>query len=338
MPVATIQKIKNIRDHPNADSLSICDVLGWQVVIKKNEFKEDELVVYVEVDSVLPEKPEFEFLRNKSFRIKPIKLRGQVSNGIVFPLSILPPDPLLSLHEGADISDLIQATHYEKPVPANLAGKVVGQRPAFIKKTDELNLRSYPHLVDAMKGLPYYITRKDDGSSATYFLKDDRFGVCSRNLQLMDEENNGFWKMARKYNIEEALRSCYVGTTHGDVAIQAEIVGPGVNGNNLGLKELELHVFNYINLKSGTLESAAGLAEFCLVYRIPMVHIIEEGDSFDYELHELISLANAQKYPDGSPAEGIVIRPKSYTRNDSENLAWDALSGKILNENYKEKQ
>lgn len=87
--LATIQKILAIRPHNNADNLELATVLGWQVVVKKGEFKIDDLIVYIVIDTVLPEKPEFEFLRNKSFRIKPIRLRKEYSNGICFPLSIL---------------------------------------------------------------------------------------------------------------------------------------------------------------------------------------------------------------------------------------------------------
>src|ERR1035441_5714277 len=88
--LATIQKILEIRPHNNADALEIAKVLGWQVVVKKGEFKAGDLVVYIVIDTVLPERAEFEFLRTKHFRIKPIRLRGEESAGICFPLNILP--------------------------------------------------------------------------------------------------------------------------------------------------------------------------------------------------------------------------------------------------------
>ena len=90
--LATIQRVRNVRHHPNADALDLVQVLGWQVVTKRDEYKSEDLCVYVVIDTVLPEKPEFEFLRNKHFRIKPIRLRGEESAGICFPLSILPKD------------------------------------------------------------------------------------------------------------------------------------------------------------------------------------------------------------------------------------------------------
>lgn len=330
MSVASIQLVRDVRPHSNADALDLCTILGWQVVIKKGEFKTGDKCVYVEIDSILPDKPEFEFLRNKNFRIKPIKLRGMESAGIVFPMSILPQSEYIV---GQDVTELIDAKHYEKPIPAQLAGKIIGHRPSFIKKTDELNLRSYPHMLEDMQGLPYYITRKDDGSSGTFFIKDEIFGICSRNLQLMEDEKNGFWKMARKYDIEKHLREDFANV---NTAIQAEIVGPGVNGNNLGLNELDLHAFSLIDITSGVLFPLGMLKMIFNLFNLPMVTVIEEGDSFHHTIESLLEIANGLKYPNGEPAEGIVIRPNNYVRYDKENVAWNALSGKILNENYKE--
>lgn len=169
--LATIQRIKEIKVHTGADALELATVLGWQVVVKKGEFKPGDLVVYIAIDTILPEKPEFEFLRNKNFRIKPIRLRGQESAGICFPVSILraftPPDrpwdDYLYSKEGDDVTYILNIKHYEKPVPAELAGQAKGMLPGFIIMTDELNLRSYPDALPELWGKHYYITIKDDG-------------------------------------------------------------------------------------------------------------------------------------------------------------------------------
>ena len=90
--LASIQRIESLRQIEGADKIEVCVLkeLGWEVVIRKEEgYKVGDLVVYVEQDSILPEKPEFEFLRERRFRIKIIKLKGQISQGIVFPLTIL---------------------------------------------------------------------------------------------------------------------------------------------------------------------------------------------------------------------------------------------------------
>lgn len=341
---ATIQKISNLRAHPNADALELCDIKGWQVVVKKGEFREGDLCVYIEVDSVVEERPEYEFLRKVNFRIKPTKLRGERSNGICFPISIIDLDTFDGIsdslyvdgepisYEGYDVSKIVGAKHYEKPVPAQLAGQIVGHRPGFISKTDETNIRSNLEILGELQGLSYYISRKDDGSSGTFFLKDGEFGVCSRNLQLKEDDKNGFWRMARKYDLETHLRNWM-----DNMVIQGEVVGPGVNGNNLGLQDLELHIFSIVDLKTRELVSFHELVTRCNMWKVPMVTVLEIGHKFEYELHELISLANAQLYPNGKPAEGIVIRPTKHTKTNLD-MTWNALSGKIINENYKEKE
>lgn len=334
--LATIQKVTNVRKHPGADALDLVQVLGWQVVTKRNEYKENDLCVYVCIDSILPEKPEFEFLRNKNFRIKPIRLRGEESAGIIFPLNILPnynptdPNGIICAVEGMDITSLLDIKHYEKPVPAELAGQAFGGLPGFLKVTDEDNIRTYPDAVPEMYGRPYYITRKDDGCSGTFFINSGEFGVTSRRIHLMETEGNGFWRMAKKYNIDVAIRTAFPDQ---DIAIQGEVVGPRIQKNPLGLTELELHVFNLFDIKTRTYLSYEKLIEFCTKASIPMVTTIVEGVAFGFNLEELIKLAKEQKYPNTAPAEGIVIRPKEAFLSAVLKKYW---SGKVLNENYKE--
>lgn len=327
--LATIQRVRNVRPHPNADALDIVQVLGWQVVTKRGEFKDGDLAIYIVIDTVLPERPEFEFLRNKHFRIKPIRLRGEESAGICFPLSILPPSTEVT--DGLDVSSLIGVIHYEKPIPAELAGQAKGMMPGFIIITDELNLRTYPDALPELWGRPYYITRKDDGCSGTFFLKGGDFGVCSRRIWLKESETNGFWRMARKYDIERILRTF----GDNDVAIQGEVCGPGIQDNHLGLTELEFHVFNLFDIKTRSYASYEKLKEFCVTHNLPMVTTLNEGSAFGYNVEELVKLASEQKYPNGYPAEGIVIRPKEQLISTVLKKAW---SGKVLNPLFDEEK
>jgi RNA ligase (TIGR02306 family) len=329
MSVASIQQVRDVRPHPNADALDLCTVLGWQVVVKKGEFKSGDQCVYIEIDSVLPDRPEFEFLRNKNFRIKPIRLRGSDSAGIAFPLNILPQGNVYD--DGQDVTDLIGAKHYEKPLPAELAGKAIGNLPGFLIMTDEKNLRSNPEALDELKGREYYITRKDDGSSATYFIKNGEFGVCSRKIHLAETEGNTIWKLAREHDIEAKLKDFF---RDQDVAIQGEIVGPSVQKNPLGLQNHELHVFNIFFIQERTYGALVQVQGFCNGTGIPMVSLIEMGDKFNYDIPKLVKLANVQRYPTGKPAEGIVIRPQWPLRSTVLNKDW---SGKIINENYEDK-
>ena len=332
--LATIQMVKNVRHHPNADALDLVQILGWQLVTKRDEFKDGDMAIYIVIDTVLPERLEFEFLRNKHFRIKPIRLRGEESAGIAFPISLLAAfgyDLRGPFHEGLDMTDVIGVKHYEKPVPAELAGQAHGTIPGFLIVTDEDNLRTYPDAVPELYGRPYYITRKDDGCSGTFFIKGGEFGVCSRRIHLKESESNGFWKMSRKYDIENVIRKAFPDR---DIAVQGEVCGPGIQKNKLGLRELEFHVFNIFDISGRGYLDYKHLVEFCQTYNIPMVTLVNEGNAYPHTVEELVKLANEQKYPTGGPAEGIVIRPKDSFYSTALKKVW---SGKVLNENYKEK-
>ena len=333
MSVATIQKIYNITKHVNADSLSVARVLGWQVVFNhtQHQYQEGDLVVYVEMDSILPNKPEFEFLQKVNYRIKAVTLRGVESAGIVFPVEEILPKATYVL--GQDVSEIIGAKHYEKPIPVEMQGEVFGGLPGFLMMTDEKNIRSFPEVLtdpDGLRGKEYYITRKDDGTSATYFWNNGEFGVCSRKLHLKPSDTNLYWRLARKYEVEKFLREYFMGQ---NVAIQAEIVGPSINENRLGLSELELHTFNVWFIDERTYGTYFTVRDFCNETNIPMVTLLEMGDKFNYNLEGLIKFANRQKYPNATPAEGIVIRSQFPIRCMQLGGWW---SGKIINENWKE--
>lgn len=353
--LATIQKVRNVRHHPNADQLDIVQVLGWQVVTKRDEYKENDLCVYIVIDTVLPERAEFEFLRNKHFRIKPIRLRGEESAGICFPLSILPdyapPSTgtdgevihaykkfsgdleLQKVEEGEDVTDVLGIKHYEKPIPAELAGQAKGHLPGFLIMTDEDNLRTYPDALPEMYGRPYYITRKDDGCSGTFYINGGEFGVCSRRIDLKESETNGFWRMARKYDIANVLKTAFPDQA---MAIQGEVCGPGIQDNHLGLTELELHVFNLFEIKSRHYLGYEKLVEFCTKYNLVRVtDIVGDGTAFGFNIEELVKLASEQKYPNGFPAEGIVIRPKEGFTSVVLKKSW---SGKVLNPLFDEEK
>ena len=117
--LASIQTIKYVKPIPDADSIETVGILGWECVSKKGEFQTDDKCVYFEIDSLLPEIPEFEFLRKgcwnetfKKFRLKTIKLRKQLSQGLALPLSVFP--NLAKLNVGDDVTELLGIEKYEK--------------------------------------------------------------------------------------------------------------------------------------------------------------------------------------------------------------------------------
>jgi RNA ligase (TIGR02306 family) len=333
MKVATIEEIAEVIPHPNADALELAKIKGWQVCIKKGEFKKGDLCIYICVDSVLEDKSVYEFLRNKNFRIRTVKLRGQISQGIAFPMSMfksLGHDTVVFTEPnvvGSDVSHYVYAKHYEKPLSAQLSGQVYGLMPSYLRKTDEDNIKNNPEILQELAGKSYYITMKVDGSSGTYFYKDDvGFGVCSRNYQLKEDDKNSFWVVARKYDLENKLKN-----DGRNLAIQGEVYGPGIQGNLLGVKDIQFRAFNLFDIDNYKYLDRNELLRFCDVNDIPVVETIDDGTSFNKTLRELQEFANNLVYENNNLAEGIVVRPTVETY--SETLK-GRLSGKIISEPF----
>jgi RNA ligase (TIGR02306 family) len=253
--LATIRKIKEINPIEGADAIELAVVDGWQVVVAKNVGHQvGDLVVYCEIDSFLPIEPEFEFLRKSSykkmgdqegFRLKTIKLRGQISQGLILPYSVIPIAQFATaadLPEGMDVSEMLGIVKYEPPIPAQLAGKVKGTFPSFLRKTDEERIQNlekeYTEWTLSSKH-QFYATEKLDGSSFTCYIKNGEFGVCSRNMDLLETEDNTFWAVARKLDLENKLRSFGK-----NICFQGEMVGSGIQGNHYNMKDQTVFFYN----------------------------------------------------------------------------------------------
>lgn len=323
--LATIQRIASLVPIQGADKIELAKILGWNVVVKKEDFRVNDLVTYIEIDSILPSKPEFEFLRERGFRIRTIKLRKQVSQGICFPLSILPKGT--EVHEGLDVTELLGITKHDPTInmPPQLRGLVKGNFTKHVPKTDEIRIQSKPQVLEELKGYPYYISLKVDGTSFTFVKKDGEIEVCSRNLSLKETEENLYWKVARQYNLAEILPEGY--------ALQGEIAGPGTQGNRLGLKDYQLFIFNIYNIDEHRYLDYDELETFTSVtLNNPnlLVPILAIDDRFSYTLEELLELAKGN-YVSGHPREGIVIRPLKEMHSES---LQGRLSFKVINNDY----
>ena len=253
--LSTIRKIKEIKPIEGADAIELAIVDGWQVVVAKNVgHKAGDPVVYCEIDSFLPIREEFEFLRKSSykkmgdqegFRLKTIKLRGQISQGLILPIDILPIRQFATVGNlplGADVTEMLGIVKYEPPIPAQLAGKVKGSFPSFLRKTDEERIQNlekdYREWALSSKH-QFYATEKLDGSSFTCYIKEGVFGVCSRNMDLLETEDNTFWVVARKLDLENKLRSFGK-----NICFQGEMVGSGIQGNHYNMKEQTVFFYN----------------------------------------------------------------------------------------------
>ena len=222
--LATVQIISDIKDIPNANVIKVASVLGWKTVIKENEFKIGDKIVFIEIDSILPDRPEFTFFKKKSDRLKTIRLRGQISQGVCFPMTILPSG---NYEVGIDVTDILGITKHESPIPAQLSGIVKGASPSFIPKTDEPRIQLLQPLLDKYKNEMFSVSEKLDGASVTYYINNGVFGVCGRNWELQKNPDNTLWKLAEQYNIENKLRNF-----NRNIALQGEVIGEGIQKNS----------------------------------------------------------------------------------------------------------
>ncbi len=301
--LASIQKIKNLEPIEGADAIEKATVLGWHLVVKKNEFQIGDLCVYCEIDSLMPNKPEFEFLKVRGMRIRTIRLRGQVSQGICFPLSIL--DASVKVEEDVDVTDVLGITKYEPPIPACLAGIMKGKFPSFIPKTDETRVQILQNVLDRYKGTKCYITEKLDGSSATYFVKDNIFGVCSRNMELEEDNANSFWKVARENDLENKMKLLNI-----NIALQGELVGEGIQNNKCKIRGHKVFFFTAFDIDNFRYYNFEELENILQKLELPMVPVINRDYILENDIEAIVKLATIKSTMDAQAwAEGIVIRP-----------------------------
>lgn len=309
--LASIQKIKDIQPIPGADKIEVASVLGWKVVCRKDEFKIGDYAIYCEIDSVLPFQPWTEFLRDKNkldkpIRLKTVRLRGQLSQGILFPTSILPPS--FEILEGQEVAEVLNIVKFEPEIPAQLAGIVEGVFPSHVPKTDELRVQAFPEVITEFKGKEIYISQKMDGTSGTYIFRDGEFKTCSRNLSLKEVVGNAYWDMEKKYDIRNKLQAIYNRTSH-NYAIQGEVVGPGIQKNRIGLKEIDLMVFNVYDINEGRYLGYVEFIAFCEENKLKTVPILETGVFTYSTVDDLLEKARGVYPLSNKHQEGIVIRP-----------------------------
>lgn len=339
--LASIQKIVSIEPIEGADKIEKVVILGWELVAKKGEFKVEELCVYIEIDSTVPDRPEFEFLRERKFRVRTIKLRKQISQGLALPLSILPQG---KYKEGDDVTEVIGVKKYdpegdlerklaeEKLVNSN--NKIIrflsrypwyrkllfkpkkGGFPSFIHKTDETRIQNMPGILQQEKDITFQITEKLDGQSCTFFLvKNPRrafglfgkkyiFGVCSRNLHLPKPNNSSYWTIARQFHIEDILLELI--NDNKFVVLQGEIIGEGIQGNKYKIKGYDFFAFNlkYPDKQLDTIEMERALRW----NGIKSVPILDDSFKLKETIPEMVEYAKGKSTLLNILREGVVLR------------------------------
>lgn len=316
-----VGRIVNLEPIPSADAIMsatvVCGKGGkWRGVVRKEELRlGDRCIVYLP-DSLLPESDEMRFMERHKWRVKICRFRGAPSEVLIMPMPIS--DSFVwEMPTGSDVTEHFGVKKYCKPIPSSLQGIAKGDFPSFIPKTDEPNYQSNPELVNALHGKPYYMSEKVDGSSTTAFSYNGEFGVCSRNLELLPDENNGYWKVARKYQLEERLPE--------GVALQWETCGPKIQGNPLGLTEIDGRAFSAYDVKEKRYFTMAEFFRLCQKVRFPTCRFLGIGYWFDKSKVETLGEG---KYANGKEREGVVVRSLDNA------LGCKPISFKVINLNY----
>jgi len=251
--LATIRKITEIKPILDADQICAYRVGGWWVVDSLGKYEVGDLAVYCEIDSWIPhalapflskgnEPRVYDGVAGE--RLRTIRLRGQLSQGLLLPANI-GGICVLGLEVGMDVSAILSITKYEAPIPACLAGEVKGMFPSWLQKTDQERIQNLKEELAywAKEQHAWEITEKLDGASMTAYLRDGEFGVCSRNLDLKPSETNSLWKVAVANDLELKLRRA-----NRNIALQGELIGEGIQGNPYKSKGQDFFLFDIYNI------------------------------------------------------------------------------------------
>ena len=339
--LASIQTIKAVEPIENADFIELVHVLGWQCVAKKGEFKSGDSCVYFEIDSFLPIRPEFEFLRANSyknsemlgegFRLKTQTFRGKISQGLCLPISMLGIDE--TLPEGTDVTELLGVRKWEIPETLMSDGTAIGELPGNVPHTDETRIQAMPELINEFGNKPYYISTKIDGSSHSISYDENGFHVMGHNYEYKPDDKCGFLKFIQKNypTIADAMSAYLKMTNHKSIVIQGEFAGPGIQKNRLKLQNPAWYVFDIrVDERRLHLIDFLDLAKSLKLTTVPIEEVADNFIAHYPTVEALLERADGT-YPNGGKKEGIVIRP---TEPVYSSLLNTDLSMKVVNNKY----
>jgi RNA ligase (TIGR02306 family) len=352
--LASIQRVAEIRPIEGADAIEHFRINGWWVVDRKGAHRVGDLVVYCEIDSWIPhelcpflskgQEPR-EYNGVKGERLRTIKLRGAVSQGLLLPMATVfawdeetqrweylnhpetgseMSDPVeieggvefsltfirVFADEGDDLTEYLGIQKWEAPIPAQLAGKAKGNFPSWGRKTDQERCQNLwdeiqQHIDNDTK---FEVTVKLDGSSASYGVSPyGEYVVCSRNLSLeTEQEGNTFVDAGRKNNLETKLKE--LGRP---LMISGELCGPGIQKNQEGLKDHQLFVFDiYDPLTMSYLPCSE---RFEIVNKLELQHVpvihqgVALGELGIQTLNDLLNFAEGPSL-NSNQREGVVFK------------------------------
>ena len=342
--LASIQRIWKIEPIEGADRIELAYVLGWQCVVNKGQFKPMGLAVYFEIDSFLPICPEFEFLRNSSyrktdvmgegFRLRTMTFRGQISQGLLLPIGqfdVIPKNAEL----GTNVSELLGVRKWELEERITADGTIIGSLPVDVPHTDETRVQAEPDLINDFAGLEYYITTKMDGSSHSVCFDEEGFHVTGHNYEYKDDGKSAFYALVKNHDMENRMRKFCAERDIKTLTIQGELCAPGIQQNRLKLNRPEWYVFTV--RVDGKRVGLKRMQEICAALDLQTVPVEEIGMDLPskYPTVEALLVRADGNYPRGGKKEGIVIRPTEpvYCERIGTALSMKVVSNKYLIKN-----
>lgn len=340
--LASIQRIVDVQPIPGADNIEVVTVLGWQIVTKKGEYKIGDLCTYIQIDTVVPAEKQFEFLESRKYRVKTIKLKGQISQGLIIPA-------VEGKKEYDDVTSIIGVTKYSKvdnnpkekrpkapkkwyrkwiylfkynvlyKLFPNLEQKTSDPFPTdIVSKTDEERIQNIPGVLHKYKGKKFVVSYKLDGSSITIINNKTGYRICSRNRELFTNDNEWVrtFQETQFYKHMENLVDLY--GQH--VIVQGEMIGKP-NGNHHKLDKNEIRLFNII--VNGKRLSPEQFVAVCNHYSIPHCPVFATL-TLNHTMEEVLKMSEIKD----------CINPKV----EAEGLVWRSVDGslsfKAINNKY----
>lgn len=370
--LASIQKIVSLTPIPNADRIELARVLGWKCVVKKGEFKVGDKCVYIEIDSIPPsDNPVFDFLKHsngKMDRVKTIKLRGQISQGLAMPVNLF--DGLDKYNVGDDVTKVLGIKKWE-PDERNRAPlsqsplymrrfhnrrlkwlynnpwcklfdkwlyvKSRARFPLFLNKTDETRVQVLGDMLEKYKGTECYVTEKIDGQSITiWFDGRSKMHVASRNYEILDKRDY-MWAAVGCENVEAKVRACFFHLRPMHFFLQGELIGPGIQANRYNKMTYFIYFFNSGFYDSGkvqynSIDTLLGLADEVCLRTVPM---LDDNYKLESDIDSIVEMSRGKSVLLDIPREGVVIRPKKdIYDNQIEGMVGNRISFKAVNPDF----
>jgi RNA ligase (TIGR02306 family) len=313
--MASIQVIEEIQPIEGADKICAYRIKGWWVVDQINNYVVGDRVIFCEIDSWIPhELAPFlskssgprEYLGVLGNKLRTVRLRKQLSQGLILPLHKMGEYTQYEVED--DVSEVLGIVKYDPPQRGGMTGMPRGNFPSYIRKTDQervqgLSLNKIP------SGL-FEVTEKLEGSSMTVYCYLGEVGVCSRNIDLLETEDNKFWQVARANNLIEMIQQISKDTGL-NLALQGELVGESVQGNIYNIKGNTFYLFDIWNIDQGCYMSVDDRHEIANEYDIQHTPVIGYIDVECYKTRDdYLAMAEGQSKLYATQREGLVFKSK----------------------------